>query len=227
MKQYAIIVAGGSGSRMGSSVPKQFLPLAGKPVLVHTLERFLAYSPAVQVILCLPADQLPAWREIRKAHSSLEAFASPILETPGGATRFQSVRNGLALIEGEGLVAVHDGVRPLVPVEVIAAGFRQAETDGTAVVAVPAKDSIRQIVSETENRALDRASLRLVQTPQTFRVGLLKDAFRQSESPLFTDDASVAEAAGFPVFLVDGSYENIKITTPEDLLLAEALLRNS
>lgn len=227
MKQYAIIVAGGSGSRMGSAVPKQFLPLAGKPVLVHTLERFLAYSPSVQVILCLPADQLPAWREIRVQYPSLEAFEYPILETPGGASRFQSVRNGLAQIADEGLVAVHDGVRPLVPVGVIDAGFRLAAASGTAVVAVPAKDSVRLIVSETENKALDRTALRLVQTPQTFRVSLLKEAFRQEESPLFTDDASVAEAAGFPVFLVDGSYENIKITTPEDLLLAEALLRKT
>lgn len=226
MKQYAILVAGGSGSRMGVALPKQFLSVAGKPILVHTLERFLAYSADLQVILCLPADQLAYWQELKQAYPL--TFTHPIIETPGGASRFQSVRNGLQRIEdNEGLVAVHDGVRPFVPVEVIAESFRTAAQQGTAVVSVPAKDSIRLVHSETENQALDRSQLRLVQTPQTFQVALLKKAFEQSESPLFTDDASVAEAAGFPIFLVEGSYENIKITTPEDLWMAEAILQRS
>ncbi|PQA58376.1 2-C-methyl-D-erythritol 4-phosphate cytidylyltransferase [Siphonobacter curvatus] len=226
MKQYAILVAGGSGSRMGVALPKQFLSVAGKPILVHTLERFLAYSADLQVILCLPADQLAYWQELKQAYPL--TFTHPIIETPGGASRFQSVRNGLQRIEdNEGIVAVHDGVRPFVPVEVIAESFRTAAQQGTAVVSVPAKDSIRLVHSETENQALDRSQLRLVQTPQTFQVALLKKAFEQSESPLFTDDASVAEAAGFPIFLVEGSYENIKITTPEDLWMAEAILQRS
>ncbi|WP_420154945.1 2-C-methyl-D-erythritol 4-phosphate cytidylyltransferase [Siphonobacter sp.] len=226
MKQYAILVAGGSGSRMGVALPKQFLSVADKPILVHTLERFLAYSADLQIILCLPADQLAYWQELKQAYPL--AFTHPIIETPGGASRFQSVRNGLQCIqESEGLVAVHDGVRPFVPVEVIAESFRTAAQQGTAVVSVPAKDSIRLVHSETENQALDRSRLRLVQTPQTFQVAVLKKAFEQSESPLFTDDASVAEAAGFPIFLVEGSYENIKITTPEDLWMAEAILQRS
>ncbi|PMD98377.1 2-C-methyl-D-erythritol 4-phosphate cytidylyltransferase [Siphonobacter sp. BAB-5405] len=226
MKQYAILVAGGSGSRMGVALPKQFLSVAGKPILVHTLERFLAYSADLQIILCLPADQLAYWQELKQAYPL--PFRHPIIETPGGASRFQSVRNGLQRIEGsEGLVAVHDGVRPFVPVEVIAESFRTAAQKGTAVVSVAAKDSIRLVHSETENQALDRSRLRLVQTPQTFQVAVLKKAFEQSESPLFTDDASVAEAAGFPIFLVEGSYENIKITTPEDLWMAEAILQRS
>lgn len=226
MKQYAILVAGGSGSRMGVALPKQFLSVAGKPILVHTLERFLAYSADLQIILCLPADQLAYWQELKQTYPL--PFTHPIIETPGGASRFQSVRNGLQRIEAnEGLVAVHDGVRPFVPIEVIAESFRTAAQKGTAVVSVPAKDSIRLVHSETENQALDRSRLRLVQTPQTFQVAVLKKAFEQSESPLFTDDASVAEAAGFPIFLVEGSYENIKITTPEDLWVAEAILQRS
>ncbi|MFT4031739.1 MAG: 2-C-methyl-D-erythritol 4-phosphate cytidylyltransferase [Siphonobacter sp.] len=222
MTLYAIIVAGGSGSRMGVSIPKQFLPIHEKPILVYTIERFLEYSADIQIILCLPQDQFEQWHAIKALAPSLAKAA--IQETPGGATRFQSVRNGLAQIQGEGLVAVHDGVRPFVPVEVIAKSFDTAREKGSGVVAVAAKDSIRQVITDTENKALDRASLRLVQTPQTFQVSLLKKAFEQAENPLFTDDASVAEAAGFPIYLVDGSYENIKITTPEDLIIAEAIL---
>lgn len=223
MKQYVILVAGGSGSRMGVSLPKQFLPLSGKPVLIHTLERFLEYSPDVQIILCLPQDQLAYWQQIRTSYSL--PFTYPILETPGGASRFQSVRNGLQHVTGDGLVAVHDGVRPFVPVSVIARSFELAAEQGTAIAAVAAKDSVRLLNNDLTNTALDRSRLRLIQTPQTFQVALLKKAFEQAESPLFTDDASVAEAAGYAIHLLEGSYENIKITTPEDLAFAEALLR--
>ncbi|PKK37971.1 2-C-methyl-D-erythritol 4-phosphate cytidylyltransferase [Siphonobacter sp. SORGH_AS_0500] len=225
MKRYVILVAGGSGSRMGVSLPKQFLSLAGKPILIHTLERFLEYSPDLQVILCLPADQFSYWEQLRKEYPL--PFSQPIIETPGGATRFQSVRNGLQQVTTDGLVAVHDGVRPLVPVSVIARSFEVAAESGTAIAAVAAKDSIRLVTEDAGNSALDRSKLRLVQTPQTFQVSLLKKAFEQAESPLFTDDASVAEAAGYPIHLLEGSYENIKITTPEDMAFAEALLKGS
>jgi 2-C-methyl-D-erythritol 4-phosphate cytidylyltransferase len=213
---------------MGSAVPKQFLDIGGKPLLLHTLERFAQYSPDVRIILVLPEKDFAYWHGVKAAHHSLiHSFTHSVIETPGGATRFQSVRNGLACIDGtEGLVAVHDGVRPFVPVEVIARSYAVAAAQGTAVVSVPAKDSIRQLHADGSNAALDRATIQLVQTPQTFRVEVLKRAFEVPEQPFFTDDASVAEYAGYPIHLVEGSYENLKITTPEDLLWAEALLTN-
>lgn len=226
MTHYALIVAGGSGSRMGSAVPKQFLDLGGKPVLVHTLEKFLAYSPEIRLVLVLPEADFDRWNSIKRfLHSITPSLPHPVLVVPGGATRFQSVRNGLGVLSGEGLVAIHDAVRPLVSVEVIRRSFEAAAQFGSGVVTVPAKDSIRQVSENGSSVALDRATLRLVQTPQTFRVSLIKKAFEQAESPRFTDDASVAEAAGFPIHLVEGSYENLKITTPDDLVVAEALLR--
>ncbi|MBC7891096.1 MAG: 2-C-methyl-D-erythritol 4-phosphate cytidylyltransferase [Sphingobacteriaceae bacterium] len=224
MIHYALIVAGGSGSRMGSAVPKQFLDLGGKPVLVHTLEKFFAYSPAIRIILVIPEVDFDRWKALKGLHSFIPSFPHSLIEVPGGATRFQSVRNGLSVLSGEGLVAIHDAVRPLVSVEVIQRSFEAAARFGSGVVTVPAKDSIRQVSENGSSVALDRASLRLVQTPQTFRLSLIKKAFEPKESPLFTDDASVAEAADFPIHLVEGSYENLKITTPDDLVLAEALL---
>lgn len=225
MQHYAIIVAGGSGSRMGGAVPKQFLELAGKPILVHTIEKFLLYSLDIQIILVLPETDFPRWITLKSSYSLLHSSTLSLLEIVGGDTRFQSVRNGLACVGGDGLVAIHDAVRPLVSVEVIGRSFASAAEYSSGIVTVPAKDSIRQILGKDKTVALDRSTLRLVQTPQTFRVSLIKKAFEQPESPLFTDDASVAEAAGFPIHLVEGAYENIKITTPDDLLVAEALLR--
>lgn len=222
MQHFALIVAGGSGSRMGGAVPKQFLELAGKPILLHTVEKFLAWSPKIKLILALPEADFSRWEPLAARLTRLPNH--PITLVPGGATRFQSVRNGLNAVDGEGLVAIHDAVRPLVSVEVVRRTFEAAAQFGNGVAAVAAKDSIRQISADGTNSALDRASMRLVQTPQTFRVSLIKQAFEQPESPLFTDDASVAEAAGFPIHLVEGSYENLKITTPEDLVVAEALL---
>lgn len=208
---------------MGSAVPKQFLELAGKPILLHTVETFVAYSPDVRIVLVLPAADFGRWERI--APQIAQVPNHPIGLVAGGATRFQSVRNGLNAIEGEGLVAVHDAVRPLVSVEVIRRTFGAAAKWGSGVAAVAAKDSVRQLRPDGQSTALDRAALRLVQTPQTFRIDVLKKAFAQPESLLFTDDASVVEAAGFPIRLVEGSYENLKITTPEDLVVAEALLR--
>ena len=214
---FAVIVAGGSGTRMGGDVPKQFLPVAGLPILMHTLRRFHDYSPALSIILVLPGKDVPYWEELCRTYG----FSVPVTVVAGGSTRFQSVRNGLGAIAAEeGLVAIHDGVRPLVPLATIDESFRVAFEKGCAVAAVALKDSIRVVHADGGNQALDRSAYRLVQTPQTFRLPVIRKSFDQPEQPGFTDDASVAESAGFPVTLIEGSYRNIKITTPEDLLWA-------
>jgi 2-C-methyl-D-erythritol 4-phosphate cytidylyltransferase len=221
LPQFAVIVAGGSGVRMGGGVAKQFLPVAGLPILMHTLRRFHDYSPAMSIILVLPGNDMPYWQELCRQY----AFSVPVQVVTGGNTRFQSVKNGLAAVGAEeGLVAIHDGVRPLVPLATIDESFRVAHQKGCAVAAVALKDSIRVVHSGGESQALDRSAYRLVQTPQTFRLSIIRGSFAQPEQPGFTDDASVAEAAGFPVNLIEGSYQNIKITTPEDLRWAEAFL---
>lgn len=221
LPQFAVIVAGGSGLRMGTDLPKQFLPVAGLPILMHTLNRFAAYSTALSVMLVLPAKDIPLWGELCRKHS----FSLPVTVVPGGTTRFQSVKNGLdAVTAQEGLVAIHDGVRPLVPVATIAESFRVAHLTGCAVAAVPLKDSIRSVTADGKSQALDRSVFQLVQTPQTFRLSIIRKSFAQPEQPGFTDDASVAERAGFPVTLIEGAYQNVKITTPEDLLWAEAFM---
>ncbi|AYA37790.1 2-C-methyl-D-erythritol 4-phosphate cytidylyltransferase [Hymenobacter oligotrophus] len=220
--RFAIIVAGGTGTRMGADRPKQFLELQGEPVLLHTLRRFAAPALSVQrLVLVLPADQLEVWQE-------LHARYAPELRhevVTGGATRWASVRQGLLHLgaQTEGLVAVHDGVRPLTPLSVIENTYAAAEQHGAAIAAVPPKDSVRGL-SATGSYALDRSRLRLVQTPQCFELGLLRRAYQMPELPTFTDDASVVEDL-HPIQLVQGDYGNIKITTPDDLLLAEALLR--
>jgi len=220
MTTYAIIVAGGSGSRMGSATPKQFLPVAGLPVLMHTLRRFHAYSADLQLVLVLPEAQIPVWQALCDQYD----FRDPVIVVLGGASRFQSVRNGLAAITAEeGLVAVHDGVRPFVSPEIIRLGFETAAQTGSAVTCVPLKDSARVVLPDGSSQAVDRSAYRLVQTPQTFRLSLFREAFRCEEQPFFTDCASVVEYAGHPITLIDGSYENIKITTPEDLVWAEQL----
>ena len=212
--QYAIIVAGGSGSRMQSALPKQFLLLNGKPILQHTLEQFRAYSPDLRLILVLSARDLDTWSVLCHEHS----FNAPIQTVIGGATRFQSVRNGLMAIEAiDGLVAVHDGVRPYVSTQIIQNGFDTAARMGSAVTCVPAKDSVRLVRPDGQSEAVDRSRVRLMQTPQTFRLGWFRQAFAGEEQPFFTDCASVLEHAGFPITLIDGDYANIKITTPDDL----------
>ena len=219
--RFAVLVAGGSGSRMGSAVPKQFLPLAGKPVLQHTLEVFAEAMPGIALLLVLPAEQQESWEQLCRNYGC----RVPHQVVTGGRTRFESVRNGLAAISVEqGLVAVHDGVRPLVPASVIQESFRVAAEKGSAVAAVPLKDSVREVLPDGRSQALDRSRYRLVQTPQTFQLSLLRTAFAKAAHADFTDDAAVAEAAGHQITLVEGSYRNIKITTPEDLLLAGALL---
>lgn len=220
--RFAIIVAGGSGTRMGADRPKQFLELAGEPVLVHTLRRFAAPGLNVrELVLVLPSDQLATWQQLCQQHG----IVVPHTVVEGGATRWASVRNGLAHLAAHtnGVVAVHDGVRPLTPHSVIEATYQAAYNHGAAVAAVVPKDSVRGL-NQQGSYALNRSRLRLVQTPQCFDLALLRRAYQLPELTNFTDDASVVEDL-HPIHLVEGDYRNLKITTPEDLVLAEALLR--
>jgi 2-C-methyl-D-erythritol 4-phosphate cytidylyltransferase len=219
LKEYAIIVAGGKGTRIKSSIPKQYLELCGLPVLMHTLNAFYQYSSAITVILVLPKDDFSRWEELRAQYK----FDKPSILQEGGGTRFQSVRNGLQKISGEGLVAIHDGVRPLVSSDIIGASFRLAAVHQSAVASVRLKESLR-MTDQDKTKAVDRSRFRLIQTPQTFLVSLIRQAYEVREVESLTDDASVAELAGHSISLFEGSYENIKITTPEDLVVAEALI---
>ncbi|MCC9168951.1 2-C-methyl-D-erythritol 4-phosphate cytidylyltransferase [Pontibacter harenae] len=221
LEEYAIVVAGGTGTRMQQAVPKQFIEVAGKPILMHTLERFYSYNPDIRLIVVLPENQQEAWRQLCRKHT----FKLFHMVVAGGATRFGSVNNGLDLVQGEAVVAVHDGVRPFVAIETIAEAFKTAAQYGNAIVAVSPKDSIRELDSEN-SRAVDRAKYKLVQTPQCFKASILRKAYEQPEQPYFTDDASVVEQLGEEIKLVEGSYRNIKITTPEDLVLAEAFAKS-
>lgn len=218
-KEYALIVAGGKGTRIKTKLPKQFLELKGKPILLHTIEAFYRYSEKIEIVLVLPEDDFEIWDAICKKFS----FNKPIILQKGGETRFQSVKNGLRKIEGSGLVAIHDGVRPLVSEDIIGASFHLAAVHQSAVAAVRLKDSIR-MTDQDNTKAVDRSRFRLIQTPQTFDIALIKQAYEMKEDASLTDDASVAERSGHVISLFEGSYENIKITTPEDLIIAEALL---
>jgi 2-C-methyl-D-erythritol 4-phosphate cytidylyltransferase len=220
LPEYAIIVAGGNGSRMQQALPKQFIEVAGKPVLMHTIEQFYAYNEDVRLIVVLPEQQQATWRSLCQKHK----FTIFHMMVTGGATRFESVKNGLAMVHGDGLVAVHDGVRPFITLEIIKETYHAAAVHGAAVVAVSPKDSIREIYTNG-SRAVPRTNYKLVQTPQCFKAGLLRKAYEQPASDHFTDDASVVEMLGEKIVLVEGSYRNIKITTPEDLILAEAFAK--
>jgi len=218
--EYALVVAGGKGTRISSKTPKQFLELNGLPVLMHTLLAFYRYSEDITVILVLPADDLQTWQSLCLRYK----FTKPVILQKGGETRFQSVRNGLEKIENDGLVAIHDGVRPLVSENIIATSFRLASVHQSAIAAMPLKESIR-MMDHDKTRAVDRSKYRLIQTPQTFSVSLIKKAYEMQEDLSLTDDASVAENSGHVISLFEGSYENIKITTTEDLIIADALLK--
>ncbi len=221
LKEFALIVAGGKGTRIKSKIPKQFLELQGKPVLLHTIEAFYRYSENIKVILVLPEDDFDNWASICERFQ----FKRLITLQKGGASRFQSVKNGLEKIKDNGLVAIHDGVRPLVSEDIIAASFRLAAVHKSAVAAVRLKESIR--MTDMDNtRAVDRSRFRIIQTPQTFETSLIKQAYQIPEDSSLTDDASVAEKSGHRISLFEGSYENIKITTAEDLIVAEALLNS-
>jgi 2-C-methyl-D-erythritol 4-phosphate cytidylyltransferase len=219
-REYALIVAGGKGTRIGGLTPKQFIELNGVPVLLHTLKAFYDYSSALAVVLVLPEDDFDKWNSIVKKYG----FSQPVTIQKGGDTRFQSVKNGLEKIGSDGLVAIHDGVRPLVSKDIIAASFRLAAVHKSAVAAVRLKESIR-MTDQDSTKAMDRSRFRVIQTPQTFDVALIRKAYEMKEDPTLTDDASVAERAGHVISLFEGSYENIKITTPEDITVAEALLK--
>jgi 2-C-methyl-D-erythritol 4-phosphate cytidylyltransferase len=219
-QEYALIVAGGKGTRIKSSTPKQYLELLGLPILMHTLNAFYRYSEKIKVILVLPEDDFATWDDLCQKHQ----YSKPYKLQKGGETRFQSVKNGLAFIDGDGLVAIHDGVRPLISEDIIGASFRLAAVHKSAVAAVRLKDSIR-MTDQDSTKAMDRSSFRLIQTPQTFEVSMIRKAYEIREESNLTDDASVAEKAGIKISLFEGSYENLKITTPEDLVIAEALLK--
>ena len=224
-KDYVIIVAGGKGLRMGGDVPKQFLPVGGVPILMQTLTLFDEALDDLKIILVLPAAQQDAWRKLCEEYK----FTIPHDMIDGGETRFHSVCNGLALVpdDADGVVGVHDGVRPFVSKEVIFRCYEIARMQGSAVPVVPIVETIRQVLPEGDSMTVDRNLYRLVQTPQTFRISVLKEAYCQPYQPSFTDDASVVEALGHRIVLVDGNRENIKITTPSDLLYAESICRSN
>lgn len=214
-----IIVAGGKGERMKAVVPKQFLEIKGRPILMYTLEVFHNFDPEIQIVLVLPADQIDVWKSLCKKH----AFTLTHTIECGGVTRFHSVKNGLTAVSDPSLVAVHDGVRPLVSVETISACFDVASKNGTAVPVIDAIDSIRK-VTDKGSISVNRSEYKLVQTPQVFDGELLKKAYKQDLSEHFTDDASVVEALGAKIYLVAGNRENIKITTEMDLIIANQLM---
>ena len=219
--KYAIIVAGGVGKRMGSKIPKQFLELKTRPILMRTVEVFSNFSEQLKIILVLPEAHLDTWATMCSQYN----FDIPVTLITGGESRFQSVRKGLGAIEGnEGLVAIHDGVRPLIDPAIIEDSYQKAGQFGSAVAVIPLKNSIRQLHSEGST-AMNRENFRLVQTPQTFQLAGIKEAYQINEKPTYTDDASVWEAAGNKITLIDGSEKNLKITTIRDLLIAETLMK--
>jgi 2-C-methyl-D-erythritol 4-phosphate cytidylyltransferase len=220
MKRYAVIVAGGQGVRMGADRPKQFLEIGGKPILRHTIERFQAYDPKIDIILVLPEAQKDWWRDYCRQTGFLERYTM----VSGGITRFHSVQNALRFVSDDGRVAIHDGVRPLLSAALLERLFEAAEKYPAVIPAVPVVESVRRKEDEEVSVPVSRDGLVLVQTPQLFDARLLKDAYRQPFSPAFTDDASVFEAAGGTVHIVPGDRINLKITTPDDLGLAAALL---
>ena len=219
MKKHIIIVAGGKGLRMGGDIPKQFLPVCGKPVLMRTLDAFHAYDSSIHIILVLPISQQAYWKGLCVEYGF--GLAHDIAN--GGETRFHSVMNGLAMVEGDGLVGVHDGVRPFVSQEVIARCYEEASVKKAVIPVIGVVETVRHLTGEG-SETVPRDRYKLVQTPQVFDAALLRRAYCQEYTDWFTDDASVVEALGEKVHLVDGNRENIKLTTPFDLTVAKALL---
>lgn len=223
MEKYVIIVAGGKGLRMGNALPKQFIPIGGKPLLMHTIDVFYQYDKNIHIILVLPISQQAYWKELCKEY----AFQRPYLLANGGDTRFHSVQNGLSLIDRQenGIVGVHDGVRPFVSIETIKQCYDTAERLDAVVPVTDINETIRYVSSTSQSHTVNRDEYKLVQTPQVFNLQLLKQAYQQEYIETFTDDASVVEAMGKTIHLVTGNRENIKITTPFDLTIAETLLK--
>lgn len=220
MSRSVIIVAGGSGTRMQTSVPKQFLILKKKPLLFYTLKAFYDFDPLIRIVLVLPEKNVALWKELNQKYK----LTIPHETIHGGTTRFQSVKNGLDSISNEGFVAIHDGVRPFVSLQTIKNCFDGAQRNGNAIPVISLVDSIRES-NQKKSFSRNRENYSLVQTPQTFETLLIKNAYKQEFSTLFTDDASVLESSGEDIFLVEGNKENIKITTQFDLLVAKAILQ--
>jgi len=228
MENYVIIVAGGKGLRMGAELPKQFIPIDGKPVLMHTMEAFYDWDSSIEIILVLPEEHQEYWDMLCKELNCTISYHV----VNGGETRYHSVKNGLEYLSEElgisperkekGWIAIHDGVRPFPAPDVIANCFSSAEQEGNAIPVIPIIDSIR-VVTDEGNYPVDRSEYYAVQTPQVFHSDILMRAYRQEYSPLFTDDASIVEASGEKIHIVPGNRENIKITTPFDLLIAKAI----
>lgn len=220
MKKYVIIVAGGKGKRMSADLPKQFLKLGDKPILMHTIQRFAEYDPTMKIIVVLPQDQQEFWKDLCRQYN----FMVPHKTANGGNTRFQSVKNGLALIRETGLVGIHDGVRPFVTNEVIDRCYKTAEATGAVIPVVDILETVREVLPEG-SRSVNRNSYKVVQTPQVFQNDLLLRAYNQLYREEYTDDATVVESCDIKVTLVEGNRENIKITTPFDMMLGEVILQ--
>jgi 2-C-methyl-D-erythritol 4-phosphate cytidylyltransferase len=220
LERYIIIVAGGSGTRMNNPVPKQFIELTGKPVLIHTLERFEEAFPGIKIILVLSEQLNDDWSTLCKKHN----FKLQHLITKGGETRYHSVKSGLALVPDACVVGIHDAARPLVSKQTILDAFATAEKMGNATPSIPVSDSLRSVRGK-ENTAVDRNHYHIIQTPQCFHSDLIRKAFSKEYKPEFTDDATVLESFGEKINLIPGNRENIKITTMQDLIIAEALLK--
>lgn len=219
MKKYAVIVAAGSGSRMGKDIPKQFLELAGKPILYHTIEAFISAYDDLEVVLVISGKFMPWGRDIVKAFGE----PSRITLVEGGTTRFQSVKNGLSAVHENAVVFVHDGVRCLITGQLIHRCYEQTLLKGNAVPTVATTETVRIVEGDT-NRMVDRKNVRLVQTPQTFLSTSLLNAFKREEMEFFTDEASVVEYSGEEIHLIEGEFTNIKITRPQDLAMAEYII---
>lgn len=222
MKRYVIIVAGGKGARMGASQPKQFISVGGRPVLMHTIKTFYDFDPSATLIVVLPANQISTWKKLCKTHT----FTITHRIIDGGETRFDSVRKGLSLVKEQSIVAIHDGVRPLVSDSTLEKCFSIAEQHGTAIPVIPVTDSLRKVDTKNNNvsMAVDRSQFVAVQTPQVFQSTIIQIAYKQGYDDKFTDDASVVESLGIGLSLVEGNRENIKITTAPDLQIAELFL---
>lgn len=221
MKDYAIIVAAGSGSRMKTALPKQFLELAGKPILVHTLEKFHHFNPNMELLLVLNDEYIQFWDDLRRTIS----FSIPHTIIRGGKERFFSVKNAIDhIVDETAIVGIHDAVRPLVSLKTLEAAYHTARERSTAVPVISINDSVRQVDEMGKSVSINRQMLRIIQTPQCFELEVLRKAYNQSYHPSFTDDATVVEYSGVSLHLVEGNRANIKITTPEDLRMAESLL---
>lgn len=219
MKKFVIIVAAGAGKRFSNTLPKQFELLLGKPMLMYSIEAFSEADRDIQIIVVIQEDFINHWKELCSSYD----FNIPHQVVEGGPERFHSVKNGISLIQDDGLVAVHDGARPLISLEVITNAWRIAEVNGTAIPVIEISDSVRRVEGGI-NQLVDRKKLRLVQTPQVFKCSILKKAYQQPYNRHFTDDATVVEATGKKVTLIEGNTGNIKVTNPQDLSIAEALL---